>query len=179
MSISARRLIRKVPVGASPATMMAGSAPVGTTAYPVPTGAIFVATTGSDSNPGTITQPVLTVKKARQITPAGGTIVLRGGVYNEGFTGTASADVWGGASYAANVTIQSYPNEAVWFDGSIPLTGWTQSGATWQAPFTMMFDRSPTFSFGADGLQIQYWSFVNPQYPTMPCRRWCFMTAYS
>ena len=29
------------------------------------------------------------------------------------------------------VTIQNYPDEAVWFDGSVPVTNWTQQGSTW------------------------------------------------
>ncbi len=41
-----------------------GSAAVGTTAYAVPSGAVFVATSGNDANAGTSTSPVRTVTKA-------------------------------------------------------------------------------------------------------------------
>ena len=52
-----------------------------------------------------------------------GTIVLREGVYHESVK----------AETNRSATIQNYPGEAVWFDGSVPVTNWTASGSTWQS----------------------------------------------
>jgi hypothetical protein len=43
----------------------------------------YVATTGKDSNPGTITQPWLTWEKAFHTALAGDTVYFRGGIYNQ------------------------------------------------------------------------------------------------
>jgi trimeric autotransporter adhesin len=69
---------------------------------------VFVATTGSDDNSGTIDSPLATVKQALSVVPKNGTIVIRGGSYHQ--SGIFISNV--------GVTIQSYPGEAVWFDGS-------------------------------------------------------------
>ena len=44
--------------------------------------ALYVATTGSDSNAGTIDKPFATVQKALDTVKAGQTIYVRGGTYN-------------------------------------------------------------------------------------------------
>lgn len=122
-----------------------GSVPVGSAAYPVPSGAVFVdSARGNNSAAGTQTAPVKTVSKALDKTPKGGTVVLRGGTYTERvFVGQP-------------VTIQAYPGEAVWFDGSSRVQSWTPQGGTWEAPFTAQFDHS--YPANAD-------SFVGPQNP--------------
>ena len=50
----------------------------------------------------------------------GKTVVLRGGTYHESVT-----------CEHKTVTLQNYPGEAVWFDGSVPITNWTHSGSVW------------------------------------------------
>ena len=45
--------------------------------------AYFVSTTGSDSNPGTLSSPWKTISKAAATVPSGSTVYVRGGVYNE------------------------------------------------------------------------------------------------
>lgn len=104
---------------------------LGTASYTPPRGARYVSNTGSDANPGTYKQPVKTVARALVLTPAGGTIVLRGGTYHESVTVTK------------RVTIQNYPREVVWFDGSRPVSGWTASGAVWTAPWSAFFSSHP------------------------------------
>ena len=47
----------------------AGAAAPGTLNYPVPAGAVFVATNGSDSNPGTAAQPLATLTRAAEVAP--------------------------------------------------------------------------------------------------------------
>lgn len=59
----------------------AGSAPVGTASYPVPQYAVFASPSGVDTAAGTATAPVRTLAGAIALTPAGGTIVLRGGYW--------------------------------------------------------------------------------------------------
>jgi parallel beta-helix repeat protein len=59
------------------------------------------------------------------------------------------------------LTIQNYPGEAVWFDGSVPVTNWTQQGATWVATgWTAQFDSSASYTSGSNA-----GGFVNPAYP--------------
>lgn len=145
-----------------------GALPIGTATYTVPTGAIFVSPTGSDTNTGTQTSPYRTFTKAANVAPTNGTIVLRAGEYHEG--GTYSAGNGGalaGARFTnSGVTVQNYPNEAVWFDGSEVVTGWTLSGSTWRRSFVTARDHTPTHSRGQDSAT---WpgggGFVAPSFP--------------
>ena len=41
----------------------------------------FVATTGSDANPGTLAQPFATLQKGATVAVAGDTVYVRGGIY--------------------------------------------------------------------------------------------------
>lgn len=97
-----------------------GSVAVGSAAYSIPAGSIFVdAARGSDSNAGSQAEPLRTVASALSHASTGRTVVLRGGVYHESVSSTRS------------VTLQNYAGEAVWFDGSVPVRNWTRSGSTW------------------------------------------------
>jgi parallel beta-helix repeat protein len=96
-----------------------GSAPIGSASYPVPSGAIFVSPAGSDGGTGTQASPYHTVAHALASAPVGRTVVLRGGTYHESVTSSKT------------VTLQNFPGEAVWFDGSVPITNWTHSGSVW------------------------------------------------
>jgi parallel beta-helix repeat protein len=102
-----------------------GSAAVGSASYPVPAGAIFVAPNGNNSNAGTEAAPLRTVMAAVPKIPSNGarTIVLRGGTYHESVKLESNR----------TATIQNYPGEEVWFDGSVPVTNWSKSGSTWVA----------------------------------------------
>jgi parallel beta-helix repeat protein len=93
--------------------------------------------------------PLKTVTKALSKAVTGQTIILRAGTYHESNLITKE------------VTIQAYPNEAVYFDGSVPVTTWAKSGAGWvSAGWTNQFDHSASFSKGSDA-----GGFVNPAYP--------------
>src|SRR4051794_6337447 len=132
----------------------AGSAAVGTASYPVPAGAGFVSPTGADTATGAAGTPVRTIARALAITPAGGTIVLRGGVYHESLTVTKT------------VTIQNYPGETVWLDGAEKVTGWQPAGSVWRkSGWNHVFDHSPTTTFGAPDGTTANWTFLNPSYP--------------
>ena len=78
------------------------------------TGTIFyVSTTGSDSNPGTITAPWRTIQHAATSVQAGNTVYVRAGVYNESVNIAVSGSASGGA-----ITFQSYPSQTAIVDGT-------------------------------------------------------------
>ena len=132
-----------------------GALPVGQAAYPAPADAVFVATNGNDASSGSAGAPVRTVSHAIDLASSGGTVVLRAGVYHE------SVVVEG-----KSVTIQNYPNEAAWLDGSEAVTGWVQDGQTWRKDgWTTRFDHSPTYSRGAPDNTEPDWRFVSSAYP--------------
>ncbi|HEX3816225.1 MAG TPA: DUF1565 domain-containing protein, partial [Mycobacteriales bacterium] len=93
-----------------------GAAPVGDAAYPIPVGALFVAPGGADSAAGTRHAPFRTLGHAVAVAHTGDTIVLRGGSYHES------------VAIQQKLTIQSYPHEAVWLDGSSRVSGWSATG---------------------------------------------------
>jgi parallel beta-helix repeat protein len=95
--------------------------PLASTNYPFPPGAFFVSPTGSDANPGTASEPLLTLGKAVATAPSRATIVLRAGVYRESVT-----------IRGKRLTLQPYPHEQVWMKGSVAVTGWVAEGTRWR-----------------------------------------------
>lgn len=96
-----------------------GSVPIGTANYPVPIDARFVSPGG--------------LQAAIYAAPSGSTLVLRAGVYRE------SAELWTDKM----LTIQPYPNEVVWFSGSVPVANWVADGSAWRKDgWTVRLDRS-------------------------------------
>jgi hypothetical protein len=70
------------------------------------TGATFyVATTGSDSNPGTITQPWRTIQKAFNTLTAGQLALVRGGTYTQSVVMTRAGTA------SAPITVRNFPGE--------------------------------------------------------------------
>lgn len=133
-----------------------GAAPVGSTAYRVPDGALFVSPSGEDDADGTREHPLRTLAKAIGEARSGGTIVLRGGVYHQ--TATVPA--------GKRLTIQAHPREAVWFDGSTPVAGWTAEDGAWvHEGWTARFDSSPTYTRGAKASPDSDFQFVSPDHP--------------
>ena len=133
-----------------------GADPVGSANYAVPAGSLFVSTSGSDTNAGTEAQPFKTVTKALTKNWSGQTIVLREGTYHEYVL----------VPPGRAATIQPYPNEKVWFDGTSPVTNWQPSGSRWVADgWTTEFDHSPTYKKGAPDGSAEGWQFVNPAHP--------------
>lgn len=116
----------------------AGSTAVGSTTYSVPSGAVFVSPSGNDAAAGSQSAPLRTINRAITVAPAGGTVVLRAGSYNE------SLQIF------KKVTIQNFPGEAAWLDGAVPVTGWVKDGSVWRKDgWTTRFDHSPTYTKGA------------------------------
>ncbi len=120
--------------GATPTaadTLATRPLPIGEASYAIPTGAFFVSTTGSDTNPGTQTLPFRTLGKALTAVSSTGAIVVRAGTYRE------KLEVYGKA-----VTIQNYPGEQVWLSGSDVVTGWVADGTAWRKDgWTSQFPR--------------------------------------
>jgi parallel beta-helix repeat protein len=106
-------------------TTDSGAATVGTASYAVPSGAVFVSPSGSDSADGSLSSPLRTVAAGIAKAKSGQAVVLRAGIYNEQVT----------IPTTKKLTIQAYPKEAVWFDGSKQVTSWNGSGSTWTTPW--------------------------------------------
>lgn len=73
----------------------------------------YVSSAGSDSNPGTLEKPFKSIKKACSMVLPGGTIYVRGGIYNERITITSS-----GSEDKGFITLANYPGESPILDGS-------------------------------------------------------------
>ncbi|RKH46060.1 DNRLRE domain-containing protein [Corallococcus sicarius] len=142
------------------------------TNYAIPSGAIFLATNGNDSNAGTQAAPVATLNRAIALVPAGGTIVVRGGVYRDWYNNGA-----GNYRVATKVmTLQAYPHEQPWFDGTDvkPASAWTSDGAghwymDWSTPsfcnggyYNFKYDAQPTTNTGPCSHFDMYGDPANP-----------------
>jgi hypothetical protein len=71
----------------------------------------YVAKTGSDSNPGTLVSPFLTIQKAANVAVAGDSVIVRAGNYHEAITISNS-----GTSLSP-ITFKKYQSEAAVIDG--------------------------------------------------------------
>ncbi|GMT99813.1 hypothetical protein KH5H1_39330 [Corallococcus caeni] len=142
------------------------------TNYAIPTGAIFLATNGNDSNAGTQAAPVATLNRAVALVPSAGTIVVRGGTYRDWLNNGA-----GNYRVATKpMTIQAYPHEQVWFDGTDvkPASAWTADGAghwfmDWSTPsfcnggyYQYKYDAQPTTNTGPCSHFDMYGDPANP-----------------
>ena len=71
----------------------------------------YVAIDGNDSNPGTLTQPFLTIQKAAHVMVAGDRAMIRQGTYNE------EVKISKSGRDGAYITFQNYGSERVIIDG--------------------------------------------------------------
>jgi MYXO-CTERM domain-containing protein len=91
----------------------------------------YVATTGSDSNPGTMASPFATLQKGANTAVAGDTVYIRGGTYSITTPTTSSAGITftkSGTSDTNRISYFAYPGEAPVFDFTnmvISTTGYT------------------------------------------------------
>src|SRR5690606_13456470 len=135
----------------APAPVKVGSVPVGDASYGVPDSGqvIFVSPSGSNSAAGTISAPKQTLAGALSAASNGAVIVMREGLYHESLSVTKA------------VTIQAYPGEEVWLDGSKEYTSWSGSGP-WTAPLGVDWApldtaRYPLTSYAQGNLPEQVW----------------------
>lgn len=174
-----------------------GAADLSTLAYAIPGLASdrYVSPSGSNAAAGSVGAPWATFEYAMANTPANGTIVLRGGVYREGKYATTLTDnnTKGYTAIIRNasaVTIQSYPGEEVWFDGSNVFASnlFTADSGWWSMPWDPTgsnrgpFRRDPgdtwyggTYPPAANNWPImdnpaQYWTQVDAT--NFPCAAW-------
>ncbi len=90
---------------------------------------LFVGPNGNDSNPGTITQPYLTIQRCATAVSAGSTCMVRAGTYHETVTPNSG------------VTITSFNGESVTVDGADPVSEWTPyQGSIYQASVALAND---------------------------------------
>ncbi len=73
----------------------------------------YVATTGSDSNPGTEASPFLTIQHAANVAVAGDTVLVHAGIYKELLRPPHSGNATQGY-----ITFSSYPGEVATIDGT-------------------------------------------------------------
>jgi hypothetical protein len=130
--------------------------------YAPPPGAVYLDNTppANPSGPrGSHSHPYTRLTPALDRVPAGGTLVVRAGVYRDWYhTPDHTAKV-----LAKSVTIQPAPHEQVWFDGSDPFPGkaWTAAGGHhWSMKLS-----TPNFCGG------RYYSYPYGQQPATnpPC----------
>ncbi|HRF49186.1 MAG TPA: right-handed parallel beta-helix repeat-containing protein [Anaerolineales bacterium] len=79
----------------------------------------YVATTGSDSSPGTFSQPWATLQHAGETAEPGDTVLVRGGTYTEGEIWLRSDYGHCGSAAGGLVTIRAYPGEAPLFTNAV------------------------------------------------------------
>jgi len=82
----------------------------------------YVATTGIDSNPGTLDAPVRTIQRAATLAQPGDTVFIRAGTYHETVAPARSG------SAGAPITFEAYNNEPVIIDGADPIGSWSRYG---------------------------------------------------
>lgn len=95
----------------------------------------YVATTGSDHNPGTLDLPFRTVQRAAAEMKPGDTCLVRGGVYREWVTPPR-----GGVSEDRRITYKAYPGETAVLTGSERINTWKDQGqGIWLAELPQFF----------------------------------------
>lgn len=87
----------------------------------------YVATTGSNSNSGTLASPFQTIQQAANVAQPGDTVMIEGGIYHETVTPVNSGTT------SAPITYEAYNNQSVTIDGADPISGWS-STPVYQAP---------------------------------------------
>ena len=106
----------------------------------------FVAPNGSDSNPGTISQPYLTMQRCATAVYGGSTCLVRAGTYHETVTPNSG------------ITIMPYSSESVTVDGTDPVTNWTlYQGSVYEASIALNSDDTNQLFVGAQMMTEARW----------------------
>jgi hypothetical protein len=124
----------------------------------LPPGALVVATTGNDANPGTLTQPLATIQKAVSLVQPGGTIAIRGGTYAL----TTNIQILRSGTAAGPITMTSFQGERVIIDGEpLPNTPSPLGGSI------------PSAQRGAIHQQASWWRFFGLEIVNGPYGIYC------
>jgi parallel beta-helix repeat protein len=127
----------------------------------------YVATTGNDTNPGTLDRPWRKIGKAASTMGAGDSVLVRGGVYLESVNPAQSG------TESDPITYACYDTESVFVDGSEAISGWVQdSGSRYRASVNFICDprftsvRDPSGNLGGlviqNGAKLQYAMELSP-----------------
>lgn len=116
----------------------------------------YVATTGSDTNPGTLASPWRTVKKGIQSLTAGTTLLIRGGTYVERIQNPTQV----AGTVSQPILVKAYPGETPIIQGLLWLnnsTYWTFNGLkiVWDDATGQASEHMVKFSGGTN------WTFTN------------------
>lgn len=126
---------------------------LGTIPPPLAAATYFVATTGSDANPGTQTAPFRTLGKAADRVSAGDIVLIRAGTYRETLTISASGKA------TAPIRFAAFQGEPVVVSATETVGGWQpHAGAIYKATNTTMplGDRNMLYFDGA-AQQLARW----------------------
>ncbi len=128
---------------------------------------------GSDSNPGTFESPLKTIGKAMENLKAGGSCVIRKGIYGEELSGINSG------LEGLPVTIRSYAGEKVIISGADRVNShwepWEEDPRIWRTPltgpvFTQLFlkgasmspARWPNMEYHENWITHKKWGYTGP-----------------
>ncbi len=123
----------------------------------------YVATTGSDSNAGTIDAPFATLQKGADTAVAGDTVYIRGGTYSITTPTTSSAGITftkSGTSDTNRISYFAYPGETPVFDFTnmvISTTGYTHGfviNASWLRFKGLEIRYVPMNTFSNNGVDV-------------------------
>ena len=165
-----RRYLRPVAIGVGTAALTGAVAMISTFALAAttPDGSdtvgtlaattLYVATSGNDSNAGTLTAPLATVQKAVSLVSAGGTIAVRGGTYAL----TTNIQITKSGTSSAPITLTSYQSERVVIDGEA--LAYTP-GAVGSS--------IPSASRGAIHMEASYWKIIGLEIAHGPYALYC------
>ena len=149
-----RSLLSLLALGGT--ALVAVGTPSATSAAGPVTSTVVVSPRGHDSARGTADSPFRSIQAAIDQAAPGATVVVRGGSYHETVTVPAGK----------RLDLRAAPGERVWLDGSERVSSWQRSADGWvHHGWTVTFDHSPTYTWGAPDGTEPSWSFVNPDHP--------------
>jgi hypothetical protein len=115
---------------------------------------LHVATRGSDGATGTAGSPLRSLQRAIDEASSGDTVIVHAGSYHEGIV------------IPEGKRLDIVGQGTVWLDGSRRVSGWRPGPDGFVAEgWTVSFDSSPTYTWGAPDNTEDGWSFVNPARP--------------
>ncbi|MEO0925647.1 MAG: right-handed parallel beta-helix repeat-containing protein [Cyanobacteria bacterium J06643_13] len=123
----------------------------------------YVATNGSDDNPGTLSRPFKTIQKCAELVQPGSTCWLRGGIYRETVTPKASGKSNKPIAFAA------YNKEQVTISGTEVVDNWSvHQDSIYRADVTLPIDGYSDTGFFANQIFIDGEMMPEARFPNLP-----------